>query len=368
MHKTTMRRQKSSRAGMWSVAVLLAFAMLLTPGTSLEGQASAAGEVITVEPGVAARGDFLTVTVSRISSSTFCSYLPFAGDGYYMRVYLYDYDNNTNYHQFPQTSELFNPSTKQSVTLQVGPIPSSYPLGRISVVGDCMYPDGRQTGNTAIPFSLNIVEAGQTAPAPDPAPPPAQQNPSPAISQPESDPAVANESADAASTGTPSAQAPRDAPQVPHSLSFSLRQQQEGPSSSLHVEGYAPESASRIDVYLVGASTEISLLSLTVTDGWFAEVVSIPETTQPGEYTLRAVAERGCPPGSTCRLSTEAAISVTSGSFEVLGETVTRRQDSVASAGGAILWAVSLIGAILVALSAGWNRWQKTKPVNQRNS
>lgn len=336
------------RAVASAIAIGAFVGIINSPLNHFEDQALAAGEVITVEPGTAARGEFITVTVSRISSSTFCSYLPFAGDGYFMRVYLLDYATGDNFHLFPQQSETFNPSTQQSLTLRVGPIPDRYPLGQISVVGDCMYPDGRQTGNTAVPFTLTVVEAGQSAPDPSPAP----SAPAPNSAQPADQPATVNESAAEMEIPALEERVSRQTPQPAQELAFSVSSGQEADRSSVVVEGFVPSWATTVTVYLVNGLTQTPLFNFTVDSGHFSEVVRIPESTGAGEYLLRAESERGCPPPSrTCLMSTEATISVTTNSVEIFGLSVPRTAERTTDQITLVLVGLSIAGLILAVVA-----------------
>lgn len=354
---TTEAKALPSRIrGMVAAVALVALVGLVnSPLTQSENQALAAGEVITVEPGTAARGDFITVTVSRISSSTFCSYLPFAGDGYFMRVYLYNYDTGENFYMFPQQSETFNPSTQQSLTLRVGPIPDRYPLGQISVVGDCMYPDGRQTGNTAIPFTLTVVERGQAAPAPAPAPEPA---PAPA-------PAPAEEPAQAAEASTDPAavdlgedsltevaeRQSRSQPSAPAGLTFRVAQSNStSGTSGLFLIGKTAGLTSDLTIELTSGESRYVLSKLSPTNGTLRAEIFVPTGLEPGTYELRATTDSECI-GANCPAMPATTVTISNDRYQVLGEEIALADAVVGSPLPAMAWIASGTG-LLLALGA----------------
>lgn len=339
------------RAMVSALALVALVCIINSPLTQAENQALAAGEVITVEPGTAASGDFITVTVSRISTSSFCDYLPYAGDGYYMRVYLYNYDTGENFYLFPQQSETFNPRTQQSLTVRVGPIPDRYPLGQISVVGDCMYPDGRQTGNTAIPFTLTVVERGQAAPAPAPAPEPA--------------PAPAEESAQAAEGSTDAAAADlgedsltevaerqsRSQPSAPAGLTFRVAQSDStSGSSGLFLIGKTAGLTSDLTIELTSGESSYVLSKLSPTNGTLRAEIFVPIGLEPGTYELRATTDGECI-GATCPAMPATTVTISNDRYQVLGEEIALTDAAVKSPLPAMAWLASGTG-LLLALGA----------------
>lgn len=145
----------------WGGKLLLAFSLVLAiAGLSVESKpAFAAGEVLSVSSDVVEHGVPITLTVTNIVASSFCDYLPYAGEGYYAEAYIMNLSND--FYWFPPQSSRFDPRVDDSVTLEVV-LPSSYPVGMAAITVDCMYPDGRQTGNTAKPRTVEVVSQGSS--------------------------------------------------------------------------------------------------------------------------------------------------------------------------------------------------------------
>lgn len=354
---TEAKTPRNRIRGVISAVALVALVGIMTsPLTQAENQALAAGEVITVEPGTAASGDFITVTVSRISTSSFCDYLPYAGDGYYMRVYLYNYDTGENFYLFPQQSEAFNPRTQQSLTLRVGPIPDRYPLGPISVVGDCMYPDGRQTGNTAIPFTLTVVERGQAAPAPAPE---AESAPAPTPAPPAEPAQAAEGSTDVAAAGLGedtltevSERQSRSQPSAPAGLTFRVAQSDSiVGSSGLFLMGKTAGLTSDLTIELTSGESRYVLSKLSPTNGLLRTEIFVPIGLEPGTYELRAITDRDCI-AADCPKMPATTVTISDDGYQVLGEEIALAEAAVVSPLPAMAWMASGTG-LLLALGAG---------------
>jgi len=309
--------------------------------------AFAAGEVITVTPGTVARGDFITVTISQISRSSFCDYLPYAGDGYYAEIYLFDYASNSGYYVFSQKSERFDPKAVQSITVRVGPIPASYPLGQVSVVGDCRHPDGRQTGNTAVPFSLSIVGEGAANGA---TPTPGPTEPTPAAPLETEAPAGIAADDTAASGGASLGPRSRTKPAAPKPLRFAVEKTGTGEQSrGIVLTGSLPDFTGRTTVELVGDNSTVLLADFNNDDGRVWEAISVGDDVQPGTYMLRALSWGSC--GSTnqqCRATAEVAITVQDELIRVLDEELARGALERTTSSAALPLIVSGVGLIVV--------------------
>lgn len=364
MSDTTRRSRKPASRRLRVALVLSLVAVVNLPLMHSAEQAVAAGEVISVEPAVASRGDFITVTVSRISASSFCDYLPYAGDGYYMRVYLLDYEANAYFHIFEQESETFDPRKQESITLRVGPIPERYPLGEISVVGDCMYPDGQQTGNTAIPFTLTVVEEGQSAVTPEPAPEPATE-PAPEPATPETAPApstseeTTNTDSDAASEDAQnpasstevSTLTARGRPEASAGLSFSVGQENTSARDAvLFLIGQLPEFDGEVTIELVSDSSDLELTSFTPSAGPLREEIVIPEGTEPGSYQLRATGEGLCAQ-TNCTKESQTSLVISDDSYEALGVRLPLGSAPGVMAPPTTAWIISGIGVLTAVVA-----------------
>lgn len=139
----------------WSVLFVFFLSSVAATGlVALERKdALAAGEVLTVSPDFVAPGARVTITVTNIASSSFCDYLPYQGDNYYATAYIWNLD--ARYVPISGSSDYFDPKSDNVISFEAT-IPG-YPVGSASITVDCWTPDGQQTGNTAIPFKVDVV-------------------------------------------------------------------------------------------------------------------------------------------------------------------------------------------------------------------
>ena len=248
--------------------------------------AYAAGEVITVEPATVTPGQEVTITISNIVASSFCDYLPYAGFGYTATAYMRTLGND--YHQFFNESPPFDPGSDDEVSFKVQ-IPFNFPQGRTSITGDCWAPNGMQTGNTANPFIIEVVNQLPEAEVPLDTAASDDVDSSDSVNDDGSavDPAPENE--EAVQSGESGIGFQRGAQSSPTSLDFVLRDSIEVESLSiLTLRGQNLSAAGEVELTLRSQEIMQALPPLKIDGSEFEQVILLPGGLSDGEYDLIA--------------------------------------------------------------------------------
>lgn len=244
--------------------------------------AFAAGEVLNVSSDVVEHGATITLTVTNIVASSFCDYLPYAGEGYYAEAYILNLSNDIYF--FPPQSERFDPRKDDSVTLEVV-LPGSFPVGMAAITVDCMYPDGRQTGNTAKPRTVEVVARGAS---------PQTQSASPEATAEEplaEQPAQVESGEPAPPTlSEPIIATPRPLPRAAVVVEQTIGGE---PRNMLVLDGNQLEPNQEIIVRLEGVSSTYAreIHVFTVTQPSFRTPLILPSDLSDGEYRLTVAAK-----------------------------------------------------------------------------
>lgn len=318
------------------IPIALMTALLIIIGSPAGTKpAFAAGEILDVSSPVVEHGQRITLTVTNIVASSFCDYLPYAGEGYYAEAYIMNLSKDMYF--FPPQSSRFDPRKDDSLSLEVV-IPDSFPLGMAAITVDCMYPDGRQTGNTAKPFTVEVVSRGSApkselgavdANAEEPVAEDVAQT------SPEDSPLGLEEQLPAVSA-TP----------VPR-LAFVLESfESEEAKPALVLDGNRVDSAEEIIVLLEGTSTNYSseITRFLATNSSFREVIRLPTNLPDGKFRLLATGKSSIEGKA---LTGDIGVLVEDSRYFVNGEIEIPSQGANPSTIWWIFLAVGLAGAVL---------------------